>query len=162
SLRVVGRLQRDRTLAAAQAELAELTRNQSALATPAWHTVDPEEHPLMVSSLRSAIVGQAQAPLWILQAAVLLILLIACANVGNLLLARAESRRRELVIRAALGAGRGTLARLFLTETLALGIAGGLLGIAMAAGVLRLVLPLLPESAPRVAEIGLDARVLAF
>ncbi len=161
-LRVVGRLQRDRTLASARAELAELTRNQSTLASPAWHTVDPEEHPLGVSSLRSEIVGEAQAPLWILQAAVLLILLIACANVGNLLLARAESRRRELVIRAALGAGRSTLARLFLTETLTLGIAGGLLGIAVAAGVLHLVLPLLPDGAPRAAEIGLDARVLGF
>ena len=162
TLRVIGRLQRDRTLASARAELAELTRNQSALASPAWHTVDPEEHPLRMTSLRSELVGEAQAPLWILQAAVLLILLIACANVGNLLLARAESRRRELVIRAALGAGRSTLARLFLTETLALGISGGLLGIAVAAGALRLFLPLLPDAAPRAAEIGLDARVLAF
>ena len=161
-IQVVGRLRRGVSLAAAQAELAALTQQASTLFSPSWHTPDPVEHPMVVFSLQSETVGGARAPLWILQVAVLLILVIACANVGNLLLGRAESRNRELAIRTALGAGRAKLARLFLTETGLLGLAGGLLGLVVAAGALRLVTPFLPEGAPRASEIRVDGSVLAF
>ncbi len=162
SLQVVGRLRRGTSLQTAQAELAALTQQASTLFSPSWHTVDPVEHPMVAVSLQSETVGGARAPLWILQVAVLLILVIACANVGNLLLARAEARNRELAIRSALGAGRSKLARLFLTETGLLGLAGGLLGLLVAIWALRMVIPFLPEGAPRASEIQVDGSVLAF
>jgi predicted permease len=161
-VRVIGRLRKGTSLATAQAELATLTRQQGALYSDTWHTVDPVEHPMVAFSLHSELVGAARAPLWILQAAVLLILLIACANIGNLLLGRAESRTRELAIRAALGAGWSKVARLFLGETLLLGLIGGALGVVVAVVALRLVIPFLPAGAPRSSEIGVDAWALAF
>jgi len=161
-VRVIGRLRKGTSLATAQAELATLTRQQGALYSDTWHTVDPVEHPMVAFSLHSELVGAARAPLWILQAAVLLILLIACANIGNLLLGRAESRTRELAIRAALGAGWSKVARLFLGETLILGVIGGALGVVVAVVALRLVIPFLPAGAPRSSEIGVDAWALGF
>jgi hypothetical protein len=159
---VLGRLRPSTSLEAARAELDALTRHAGTLFSATWHTVDPVEHPMAAFSLHSVMVGGARAPLWILQAAVLLILLIACANVGNLLLARTESRNRELAIRAALGAGRAKLARLFLTETLVLGVAGGALGLGVAFLSLRFVVPFLPVGAPRASEIQVDHWALAF
>ena len=161
-VRVVARLRKGTSLETAQAELATLTRQAGALYSATWHTVDPVEHPMVAFSLHSELVGAARAPLWILQAAVLLILLIACANIGNLLLGRAETRTRELAIRAALGASRVKVARLFLGETLILGMIGGALGVVVAVVALRLVIPFLPPGAPRSAEIGVDARALGF
>src|SRR5207247_11229196 len=87
--------------------------------------------------LTAEIYGKAQTPLFVLLGAVALILLIACANVANLLLTRAAGRRREIAIRAALGAGSGRLARQMLTESLTLAAAGGALGVALAYGLLE-------------------------
>ncbi len=105
--------------------------------------------------------GPRQA-LWILLGTTGFVLLIACANVANLLLARAVTRQREMAVRTALGAGRGRLLRQLVTETVLLSIAGGALGLLLAAGLLRLFAILAPANFPRLASIGLDWAVLAF
>jgi putative ABC transport system permease protein len=115
-----------------------------------------------VSSLKDSLVGELSTTLWILFATVGIVLLIACANVANLLLVRAESRHRELALRVALGAGRLQLLRAFIGESFALSVAGSVLGVAVAAASLRLTTGLIPSNLPRAAEIGIDGRVLAF
>jgi putative ABC transport system permease protein len=100
--------------------------------------------------------------LFTLMGAVACVLLIACANLGNLLLARAASRRREIALRQALGARPSRIFRQLLTESLILAILGGVLGIALGAGLLTALLALLPENLPRASEVRLDATVLAF
>jgi len=94
--------------------------------------------------------------------AVGLILLIACANIANLLLVRAEGRRQELAIRAALGAGWGRIARQMLLESMMLGVLGGVLGLSLAYAGLRILAAKGPDTLPRLGEIGLDPLVLAF
>ena len=89
-------------------------------------------------------------------------LLIACANVANLLLVRAEARQQELAIRAALGAGRGRIAREMLVESMTLGVLGGALGLGLAYAALRILVARGPDTLPRLDEIGIDPLVLAF
>ncbi len=108
----------------------------------------------LTASIRPALV--------VLAVAVGLVLLIACANVSNLYLSRGVARQRELAVRSALGAGRGRLARQLLTESLVLSMFGGALGILLAWGLTRAVPALAPEDLPRLEEIQLDGRVLAF
>jgi len=115
-----------------------------------------------VALAHEAIVGDIESTLWILLAFVACVLLIACTNVANLSLARGSARRRELGIRAALGAGRGHLLRQLLTESLVLGVFGGAAGLLMAAWTLSVLVGLLPSGIPRVEEIGIDTRVLGY
>ncbi len=115
-----------------------------------------------IHPLKEAVVGDVSSTLWILLSTVGFVLLIACANVANLLLVRAEGRSRELALRMALGAGRGQVLRAFMSESLLLAAAGGVLGTLIAAGAVSFVFGLLPTDLPRMAEIGMDTRVLAF
>lgn len=112
--------------------------------------------------LRDQVTGRVRSTLLVLMGAVSFVLLIACANVANLLLARAPSRRREIAIRAALGAGRLRILRQLLAESLLLAAAGGLLGVALGKVFLDFLAARLPETMPRAAEIGMDLRALAF
>src|SRR5713101_7965725 len=115
-----------------------------------------------IMPLKQNIVGDAGPTLFLLAGAVGLVLLIACANVGNLFLARSISRSREFAIRAALGAGRGRVIRQVLTESTLLGLAGGLAGLLLASVGTRFLLKHLPGDLPRMDEIAVDARVLLF
>jgi predicted permease len=117
---------------------------------------------VLVHPLRDDVVGDIERVLWVLLGSVGVILLIACANVANLFLVRAEGRQREVAVRSAIGASRGAIARLFLAESLALALAGGAVGLALAAVGVRLLVALRPEGIPRLDEIGVDGPVLAF
>ena len=112
--------------------------------------------------LRERMVGAARPTLLILLGTVGLVLLIVCANVANLTLARLLGRQRELAVRSALGAGRGRLIRQLLTESTLLALTGGLLGLLLAAGALRLLLAFAANFTPRASEIGIDGPVLLF
>jgi len=116
----------------------------------------------VVHPLRDDVVGDVALVLWLVLGSVGIILLIACANVANLFLVRAEGRQREVAVRSALGASRGSIARLFLSESLALSLAGGALGLALAAAGVRVLVALRPENLPRLDEIAVNGTVLAF
>ena len=115
-----------------------------------------------VQPLKDEVVGGAGDMLWVLMATIGMVLLIACANVANLMLVRSESRRHEFAVRTALGAGRGHIAREVLVESLVLSLTGGALGVALAYAGLTLVVATAPTTLPRVEDISLDPRVLAF
>ena len=119
-------------------------------------------HELRIDPLKADVIGDIQTALLILQGAVAFVLLIACANLANLLLARAESRQREFAVRTALGAGRRRLFAQFVTEGLVLSVLAALAGIGLAWFGLRTLLDISPDAIPRSAEIGLDWRVLVF
>jgi putative ABC transport system permease protein len=115
-----------------------------------------------VQPLKQEVVGDIASVLWVLMGVIGLVLLIACANVANLLLVRAEARRQELAIRAALGAGWGRIARELLLESMTLAILGGALGLGLAYGALRVFVAKGPPTMPRLAEIGIDPWALGF
>ena len=117
---------------------------------------------LSVRTLRDRQVHDVRLASWILLAAVFAVLLVACTNVANLLLARATSREPQLAVRAALGASRARLVRQALTESLLLGLLGGVTGCWIAALLLRLFVSIAPEGIPRLQQAGLDLRVVAF
>ena len=119
-------------------------------------------HGSTVSSLRSRIVGGIGPILWMLLGAVGFVLLIACVNVSNLLLARSTGRAREFAVRTALGASRWRLLRQSLIESMLLALTGGALGLIVAAWGTRAALAALPTTIPRAAEVGIDRRVLIF
>lgn len=112
--------------------------------------------------LKEDFVGDVGKVLWVLMGTVGIVLLIACANVANLFLVRAEGRQQEVAVRTALGASRGQIASQFLSESLVLGLLGGLAGLGLAFGGVRLLTWTGPESLPRLNEIALDPAVLAF
>ncbi|HKH44817.1 MAG TPA: ABC transporter permease [Thermoanaerobaculia bacterium] len=117
---------------------------------------------VLVHPLRDDIVGDVALVLWLVLGSVGIILLIACANVANLFLVRAEGRQREVAVRSALGATRWSIARLFLEESIALSLAGGAVGLALAAAGVRVLVAMRPENLPRLEEIALNGTVLAF
>jgi predicted permease len=156
-IHVVARLRSGVTLAEAQSELALIGRHLA------------EQYPktnvgrgFHAQPLRQELVGDVRSTLWLLLGAVSLVLLIACVNLASLLLARAISRERELAMRVALGAGRGRLVRQCLTESAALGLCGGALGVLLAALGIRPFIAFWPGSLPRAEEVQLDWHVLLF
>ena len=129
----------------------------------------PEANPqwgFAVQPLRDAVLGDVRSSLWVLIIAVGFVLLIACANVANLLLVRATGRRREMAVRASLGAGRGRIIRQLLTESIILSLIGGILGIVLGVAGVRALLALSPGNIPRIGEnaaaVNADWRVLLF
>jgi predicted permease len=156
-VRVLARLRPGVKLAQAQQELALIAQRLAAQypeTNKGWSMVARPLAPELVADVRPT--------LWLLLGAVSLVLLIACVNLASLLLARAVSRDRELAMRVALGAGRGRLARQCLTESAVLGIAGGALGVLLAAFGIRPFLKLWPGDLPRSTEVRVDAHVLVF
>jgi predicted permease len=156
-LNPVGRLKPGVTIEQAQADMLAV-RAQLAPLIPAWKKdwsvkVEPFGTLLVGDSLRQSI--------YVALGAVLLVLLIACANITNLLLTRGASRGKEMAVRAALGASRGRMVAQLLAESLVLGVLGGAAGVALAAVLLNLAVPLLPAM-PFTAEVTLNLRVLAF
>ncbi|HET9423734.1 MAG TPA: ABC transporter permease [Gemmatimonadaceae bacterium] len=158
-LYLVARLKPDVTFEGAQADL-EMQLRQWRQLTPAGHVPNDSTHRIQMTSLRDEVIGNVKNALWMLQGAVLLVLLIACANVANLLLVRAESRHKEFAVRSALGAGRGRILRQFFAEGLVLTTLGAILGLAFAYWGLTAILRANPDSIPRSAEIGIDPLVL--
>src|SRR5690606_36245557 len=145
----------------ARADLENMLQQWSVL-NPKMHVPSQKNHRLRYDGLQDDMIGGMRTAIWLLQGAVGFVLLIACANLANLLLARAESRQREFAIRSALGAGRATILRQFLTEGVLLSLMGGVVGAALGYAGLRALIAADPESVPRSAEIALDPTVLAF
>jgi putative ABC transport system permease protein len=154
---VVGRLKPNVTRKQAQAEMDSI---QEGLQTQ--FPDDNKGWNIWIVPLQEDVVGDMRLELLVLLGAVGLVFLIACANVASLQLVRAASRGREIAIRVALGAGRGRLVRQFLTECLLLGIVGGVAGLALAYATVRGLTSWIPADTPRLSEIHVDARVLAF
>lgn len=161
-LYVVGRLKPGVSMDQARADLERLLLQwpKSGGGT-ARHVPDTKNHRLRFDPLQDDIVGGVRQAAWVLQAAVGFVLLIACANLASLILARAEARTRELAVRAALGAGRGRLVRQFMVEGVALSVAGGASGLLLAQYALDALLSI-DAGIPRASEIGLDRTVLLF
>ena len=160
-LYLVGRLAPGATGEGASRELLTMLREWGRL-NPDTHVPNDSTHRLQMLPLRDEVIGNVRVALWVLQGAVALVLLIACANVANLLLARAEARHKEFAVRTALGAGRGRILRQFVAEGVVVATLGAVLGLALAYWGLKALLAANPESIPRAAEIGLDPAVLAF
>jgi len=115
-----------------------------------------------VRLLKKDVVGDVGTVLWVLMGTIGVVLFIACANVANLMLVRAEGRQQELAIRAALGAGWPRIARELLAESVSLGLTGGVLGVLLAKAAIRLLVYLHPANLPRLTEVAIDPRVLLF
>ncbi len=166
---LIGRLKPGVTIAKARAELEVMLSQWLVLdggtlnsTTNTVHAPNAVAHRIRFDDLLSDMVGTAGRALWVLQAAVALVLLIACANLANLLLMRAESRRRELGVRLALGASRGDLVRQFLVEGLVLSVSGAVAGVVLAGIGLRALTATYAGSIPRAGSVSIDVPVLAF
>ena len=162
---VIGRLKTDAQLAQAQADTTQVLQNYGRQHSNTSEFVGiPEGNGprTIVRPLKEVIVGKTEKPLLVLLSAVALVLLIACANVANLLLARATARTREMAVRVSLGATRWRIARQLLTESLLLSAVGAVAGVGIAAYGIRLVNKLPIAGIPRIEEASLNGRVLAF
>jgi putative ABC transport system permease protein len=158
-LGVIARLRAGVTLGEARAELDTIDARYRSQFTG---FVDAEKFGVSTVPLEESLVGPLRPGFAVLLAAVGFLLLIACANVANLLLARATSREREMALRKALGASGGRLVRQLLSESVLLSLLGGVFGVVLAAGILPAVRAFSPGSVPRLAETRLDAKVLLF
>jgi predicted permease len=153
-MRLLGRMRPGVTLEQVQQDLGGLSTQ--------FNTQNGLQRDVRVWPLHEALVTTNRRTLLVLQGTVVFVLLVACANVANLLLARSVSRQRELAVRAAIGAQRGRLVRQLLTESVLLSAAGGLVGVLLASWLLRLFVALAPANFPRLQAITMDTGVLAF
>ncbi len=153
----IGRVARDRQLGDALGQLKAIG-DQIAQANPETNAGEG----LSGEPLASSMVTNVRTAMMVLLGAVGFVLLISCANVAGLLIARGAARRRELAVRTALGAGRGRLVRQLLTESVVLAVIGGGIGLMVASWMLQLLIGLAPENLPRLADVTLDWRVAAF
>lgn len=156
-LRVLARLRSDATFERARSEMEAIGARLAAQYPEANTGVG-----VTLVSLKEQLVANTRTTLLVLLGAILFVLLIACANVANLLLARATAREKEMAIRSALGASRGRITRQLLTESLILSVSGGALGFLLSFWIVDVLVALSPDGAPRVGEIGIDRTVLAF
>jgi putative ABC transport system permease protein len=148
--------------AQAQSEMLRYARQSLQTLGPANHPFDPKNHPIVLAGFQEEIVKGIRRAMLVLLGAVGFVLLIACVNVANLLLARAEARRREIAVRLAIGAGLGRLLQQFVIEGILLSLGGAALGLLLAFGGLRLLVATNAGSIPRVSEITIDWQVLLF
>jgi predicted permease len=153
----IARLKRDVSLAQAQVEMSTLMSRLDLL-----HSPDMRGWEGALKPIRESSVGPQRKLMWILLGAVACVLLIACSNAANLLLARAAARTHELGVRITLGAGKARIVRQLLTESLLLGLCSGIVGVAIAYGFLHGFLRINPGDIPRLGEASLDGRVLLF
>jgi putative ABC transport system permease protein len=149
-------------VAQAQSEMTRYAQHSADTLGTANHPFHPKNHPIVLAGFQEEIVKGVRRAMLVLLGAVGFVLLIACVNVANLLLARAEARRREIAVRAAIGAGLGRLLQQFIIEGVLLSLTGAVFGILLAFGGLRLLVASNAGSIPRVAEIGIDWQVLLF
>ena len=160
-LNVIARRQPGVDRARAQADINRLIATWRQF-SPQGHVPSDPAHRLALTPLGDDVIGEVRGTLWLLQAAVGLVLLIACVNLASLLMARADSRAQEHALRAALGASRGRLLRQMITEGLVLAGVAAVVGAGLAKIGLSLLVASYPDVLPRVGEVGLDAPVLAF
>ena len=171
-LNVVGRLKAGVSHEAAASELGELLDDWATRAgrvsvdgdthVPTTHPKIPVDHLILMRRVQDAVIGTAGRSIWLLQAAVGVVLLIACVNLAGLFVARAETRRREYALRTALGASRARLFGHTMTEGVLLSLAGGALGLWLARVGVQVLVQADPNALPRTGEVGLDLRVLVF
>jgi predicted permease len=157
-LKTVARLKPGATVEQASSDLNAIAQ---ALTEQGHYRVEANFRALL-SPLTDEVVGEVRPALLVLFGAVGLVLLIACANVANLMLARAEGRKRELAVRTALGAGRGVLISQLMTESVVLAVGGGVAGVVLAYFGLTALIAVDPASVPRLADVGLDGAVLSY
>lgn len=159
--RLVGRLRPDATAERARQELVSLA-SQLRLENPLWTPNEPYRADVTVEPLVDRIIGDARTPMLLLLGATAFVLLIACANVGNLFVVRISARERDFAVRAALGGGPKHILRTVALEGLVLAICGGAVGITLAYMGLGALLPFLPADTPRLEQVAIDGRVLGF
>jgi predicted permease len=159
---VLGRLRPGITLAQARDEMSRLVARWGEAESPNHHVFSPKRHPISIYPFYDEVIGGVKKAMIILLGAVLFVLLIACVNVANLLLARSEARQREIAIRRAMGASTGDLLKQFVTEGAILSFFGAALGVMLAFQSLKIIEATNSGSIPRVEEIQLDWSVLSF
>jgi putative ABC transport system permease protein len=159
---LLGRLKPGITIDQARSEMVNVVEHAGKLAGPNFHAFHPENHPVVMYSFQEEVVGGVRPAMMMLLGAVVFVLLIACFNVANLLLARSETRQREIAVRAAIGAGRARLLRQFITEGTLLSLLGAIPGLLLAYGSLRVLQATAAGAIPRASEIHIDVGVLLF
>jgi putative ABC transport system permease protein len=161
-LYLIGRMRPETTLLQAQNEITQYTQRSAEIAGPRGHAFRPEFHTIVMFPLHGEVVRTVRTAMLTLLGAVFFVLLIACVNVANLLLARAETRHKEIAVRTALGASLWRLARQFITEGVLFSMFGAAAGLLLGFAGLRLIIRTNGGTVPRIAEVGMNGRVLLF